>query len=219
MIEFTHAYKTYSGNIQALKNINLTVQRGEFVFLTGPSGAGKTTLFKLLSAYDRPTTGKVNVSGYDIGTLSNNRIPIFRRNLGVIYQDFRLIKSKNIFDNIALPLEIRGERDRYIHRRVEEILDQVGLSHKRNAYPEFLSGGEQQRVAIARAIIHHPEVLIADEPTGNLDPDLAKEIIELMDKINSQGTTVFIATHDHDLVKSRNNRVIEIRNGVLVRTE
>lgn len=213
MIEFTHTYKVYSGSVYALKDINLSIEKGEFVFLTGPSGAGKTTLFRLLSAYDKSSSGEVKVLNYNLTKINAEQVPYFRRHLGVVYQDFRLLKNKSIFENVALPLEIRGERERQIRTRTEEVLDQVGLLHKKNDLPPQLSGGEQQRVAIARALVHRPSVLIADEPTGNLDPYLAKEIIRLLDKINAQGTTVFVATHDHELVKSLQKRVVHIQEG------
>lgn len=181
--------------------------------MTGPSGAGKTTLFRLLSAYDKSSSGEVKVLNYNLTKINAEQVPYFRRHLGVVYQDFRLLKNKSIFENVALPLEIRGERERQIRTRTEEVLDQVGLLHKKNDLPPQLSGGEQQRVAIARALVHRPSVLIADEPTGNLDPYLAKEIIRLLDKINAQGTTVFVATHDHELVKSLQKRVVHIQEG------
>ncbi|HWU42042.1 MAG TPA: ATP-binding cassette domain-containing protein, partial [Bdellovibrio sp.] len=174
MIEFSHVYKTYPGPVHALKNIDLTIDKGEFVFLTGPSGAGKTTLFKMISAYDAATSGGLKVAGYDLSEIKNNQVPFFRRKIGVIFQDFKLLKDRTIFENVALPLQIRGDKQLAIQRRVYEVLEQVGLAHKHDQYPEYISGGEQQRTAIARAIIHQPGVLIADEPTGNLDPRLSE---------------------------------------------
>jgi cell division transport system ATP-binding protein len=213
MIEFSHAYKVYPGPTHALKDINLKIEKGEFVYMTGPSGAGKTTLFRLLSAYDRPSSGHIEALGFDLANITAELIPLFRRHIGVVYQDFRLIKSKSIFENVALPLEVRNEREKHIRTRVAEVVDQVGLYHKLDHLPSQLSGGEQQRVAIARALVHKPGVLIADEPTGNLDPDLSREIVRLFDKINAQGTTVFIASHDHALVQSHGKRVIQIADG------
>ena len=217
MVHFSHAYKVYPGPVQALKDINLDVEKGEFVFLTGPSGAGKTTLFRLLSAFDRSSSGHVQVLGYDLSRLTIEQIPFFRRQIGVVYQDFRLLKGKTIYENVALPLEIKNEKERVVQQRVNEVLDQVGLTHKKNDFPDRLSGGEQQRVAIARAIVHRPSLLIADEPTGNLDPYMAEEVIKLFDKINAQGTTLFIATHDLDLVKKFSRRTLEIKDGRLER--
>lgn len=215
MIDIQHAYKTYPGDVHALRDVNLKIDKGDFVFLIGSSGAGKTTLFKLLSAYDRPTSGSVNVLGFELDTLGPDRIPFFRRHIGVIYQDFRLLKKQTVFENVALPLEIRNEKRRYINSRVEELLDSVGLSHKRESFPEHLSGGEQQRVAIARALVHRPSLLIADEPTGNLDPSLSGDIVELLEKVNAQGTTVFVATHDHELVKKSHREVLKLDAGRL----
>lgn len=213
MITFSHVYKTYPGPTHALRDIVLEIQKGEFLFLTGPSGAGKTTLFKMISAFDKPSSGVVQVAGYNLCEIGANEVPFFRRKIGVVFQDFRLLKGRTVFENVALPLEVRGEKTSFINRRVDELLEQVGLSYKQKSYPEQLSGGEQQRVAIARALIHQPGVLIADEPTGNLDPQMSEEIMDLLDKVNAQGTTVFVATHDHELVRRRSRRVVEIRSG------
>ena len=216
MIEFSHVYKTYPGPIHALRNIELQVGKGEFVFLTGPSGAGKSTLFKMISAYDVATSGLVRVAGQELKTLSAQQVALYRRKIGVVFQDFKLLKDQNIYENVALPLRIRGDRKTSIERRVHEVLEQVGLWHKRDQLPEFISGGEQQRAAIARAIVHQPGVLIADEPTGNLDPRLSEEIMDLLEKVCSQGTTVFVATHDHEMVKRRNKRTLKLVAGELL---
>lgn len=213
MIEFSHVYKTYAGNIHALKNVKFTIDKSEFVFLTGPSGAGKTTLLLMISAFDMPTSGQVQIMGQNILGLSATEVAHFRRKIGVVFQDYKLLKDKTVFQNIALPLIVRGDRAPQIQRRVEEVLNQVGLKHKADQFPEFLSGGEQQRTAIARAIVHHPGILIADEPTGNLDPQLGEEIMDLLEKVASQGTTVFVATHDHELVRRRKKRTISLLNG------
>ena len=216
MIEFSHVYKTYSNSVHALKNIDLKIDGGEFVFLTGPSGAGKSTLFKMISAFDQITSGEIHVAGYDLAKMTSSLIPEFRRKIGVVFQDFKLIPEKTVFENVAMPLIVRGESGNAMKRRVFEVLDQVGLGHKYEEYPLSISGGEQQRTAIARAIVHKPGVLIADEPTGNLDPALAEEIMNLMEKVSAQGTTVLIATHDHEMVRRRNKRVIQIDNGTIV---
>jgi cell division transport system ATP-binding protein len=216
MISFSHVYKTYPGPIHALRNIDLQIEKGEFVYLTGPSGAGKTTLFKMLSAFDRATSGQVQVAGFNLHEMPENLIPKFRQRIGVVFQDFKLLKDRSLADNIALPLVIRGERDALIKKRVTEILEQVGLRDRAHQLPEMCSGGEQQRAAIARALIHQPGVLIADEPTGNLDPKLSEEIMDLFDRVCAQGTTVFVATHDHEMVKRRERRVISLQSGEIL---
>lgn len=215
MIEFSHVYKTYPGPVHALKNIDLRIEQGEFVFLTGPSGAGKTTLFRMISAFDHVTSGRLIVADQDLTRISSSNVPQFRRRIGVVFQDFKLLKNQTVFDNVSLPLRILGEKESTIRRRVPELLEKVGLLHKASQFPEALSGGEQQRTAIARAIIHQPGVLIADEPTGNLDPELSEEIMDLLERVCAQGTTVFVATHDHAMVERRKKRTLRLRAGEL----
>jgi cell division transport system ATP-binding protein len=216
MITLEHVYKTYENKVHALRNVDLNLGPGEFVFLTGPSGSGKTTLFKMICAFDRITSGQIEVAGFDLSTLTPNSIPYLRKKLGVVYQDYKLLKNRNVYENVALPLRIRDEGKELVDRRVRDILEQVGLSSKIFEFPDSLSGGEQQRVSIARALVHRPSVLIADEPTGNLDPQLSEEIIDLLEKAAAQGTTVFVATHNHDLVQRRRKRTLEIRHGEIV---
>lgn len=213
MISFSHAYKIFPNGHQALKNISFEIDKGEFVFLSGPSGAGKTTLFRLISGYDRLSSGSATILGQDINLLEARRLPYFRRRIGVVYQDFKLLRDRSVSENVALPLVVRGDRPIQISKRVDEVLDWVGLTFKKESLPEELSGGEQQRVAIARALIHHPGILIADEPTGNLDHSLSVEILRLLESVNAQGTTVFVATHDQELIRSKSCRVLKIRDG------
>ena len=215
MIEMSHVYKVYPGQIQALKNIDLHIDQGEFVYLTGPSGSGKTTLFKMLSAFDRPTSGTLKVVGFDLQNISAKDQVKFRSNVGIVFQDFKLLKDRTLQENVALPLTIQGVSSKEAMAKSLQILEKVGLASKADQYPDFVSGGEQQRTAIARAIVHQPKLLIADEPTGNLDPQLSEDIMDLFEKVSSQGTTVFIATHDHSMVQRRKKRTLEIKDGLL----
>lgn len=215
MIEFSHVYKTYPGPVHALKNIHFSVGAGEFVFVTGPSGAGKTTLFRMLSAFDRPTSGQILVGNFRVDQLRASELPSFRRSIGVVFQDFRLLKNRSIAENVSLPLTVQAKNPLFVHQRVQEVLEQVGLLELQDQLCESLSGGEQQRVAIARALVHQPKILIADEPTGNLDPSRSQEILDLLETLSQGGTTVFVATHDLNSVAARQRRQIRISRGTL----
>jgi cell division transport system ATP-binding protein len=215
MIHLSHVYKIYSEKAQALSNVTLKIAKGEFVYLTGPSGAGKTTLFRLMTCYDQPTSGQISLGGQDLSLVTAKEIPFVRRKIGVVFQDFRLLKNRTAAENVALPLEILNMRRSEINARVSELLDQLGLKYKGGYYPLQMSGGEQQRVAIARALVAQPELLIADEPTGNLDQGLSEEIIALFDKINAQGTTVVVATHNQTFITRRGRRIIRLDRGHL----
>jgi cell division transport system ATP-binding protein len=208
--------KRYPGGHDALANITLTVETGELVFITGHSGAGKSTLLKLMAAIERPTSGSVIVNGQNIGTLRTRGIPFLRRNFGLVFQDHKLLFDRNAFENVMLPLDITGYDRRESARRARAALDKVGLLHKEKARPITLSGGEQQRLCIARAIVHRPAVLLADEPTGNLDAEYATEIGTLFSDFNQVGVTVVLATHDAELAKRLNPRIVNIRGGRLV---
>ncbi len=216
MIELSHVYKIYSETSQALSNVTLRIEKGEFVYLTGPSGAGKTTLFRLITCYDQPTSGTICFGGQDLSLISASQIPYVRRKVGVVFQDFRLLRNRTAAENIGLPLEILNLRRNEITARVTDLLDQLGLRYKGGYYPEQMSGGEQQRVAIGRALIAKPEVLIADEPTGNLDQGLSEEIIKLFDNINAQGTTVVVATHNQSFITKRGRRLVRLDRGRLI---
>ncbi len=211
MIQFSDVSKYYDEQI-VLKDISLTIDKGEFAYLTGPSGAGKTTLLKLIYRAERPDEGHIFVAGWDVGELKQNTIPFLRRNVGIVFQDFRLLFTKTVFDNVALALKIHGLHPKEIKEDVNDVLKDVGLNHKAYTFPQHLSGGEQQRVVIARAMVSKPTVLLADEPTGNLDPTTSGIIMNLFKEINARGTTVLIATHHKDLFYGAGRRVIYLRD-------
>lgn len=216
MILLQNVSKRYPTGQEALSNVSLEVGRGEMVFLTGHSGAGKSTLLKLIAMIERPSRGQIVVDGKNLNGLRRGRIPYFRRNLGIIFQDHHLLYDRSVYDNVALPLVIAGYRHQEIGRRVRASLDKVGLLHKERAYPITLSTGEQQRVGIARAVANRPSVLLADEPTGNLDPELSREIMNLFEQFHQIGVTVLVASHDLELVREMNKRVVQLKNGRLV---
>ena len=216
MIRLTHVHKSFPNGALALRDVSFRIGRGEFVFLTGHSGAGKSTIMKLLFAEQRPTSGEVRVSGYDVSALRADEIPRLRRRLGVVFQDFRLLDDRSAAENIAFALEVTGARSDTITARVMRVLTQVGLSAKSRAYPRELSGGEQQRVAIARALVNDPAILVADEPTGNLDERATRGVFQLLRDINTAGTVIVMATHDLDLVRQAPYRSIELREGSVV---
>jgi cell division transport system ATP-binding protein len=213
MIHFSHVYKTFRGQVHALRDISFKIERGEFVFLTGHSGAGKTTLFNLLAGFDRPSSGKVTVADYNIEDLSVDQTPFFRRRVGVVFQDFKLLNNRTVAENLVLPLEVLGEKNSFIQEKKFHMLDSLGILDKENFYPDQLSGGEKQRLAIGRALIGQPEVIIADEPTGNLDAGLSRDVMKVFQQFNTMGTTVFIATHDQALVQEQKKRVICLAKG------
>ncbi|NPV69657.1 MAG: cell division ATP-binding protein FtsE [Firmicutes bacterium] len=219
MIEFRQVTKAYPNNVVALSQVNLVIRKGEFVFVVGPSGAGKTTLTRLIYREELPTAGSVIFDGDDVTKLRTCDVPFLRRNIGVVFQDFKLLPDRNVFDNVAFALEVTGMSRREIRRRVPQALDAVGLKDKANAMPGQLSGGEQQRTALARAIINKPAVLIADEPTGNLDPTTSWGIVRLLEEINRWGTTVVMATHAQGIVNSMQKRVIAMSRGRVVRDD
>jgi cell division transport system ATP-binding protein len=219
MIRFDGVAKRYPGGNEALADLSFEVAVGEMAFLTGPSGAGKSTLLKLIALIERPTRGLVMVGGQNLGQLPRRRVPFHRRQVGMIFQDNRLLMDRSTYENVALPLVIAGFEEPEVGRRVRAALDQVGLLGKERMHPLMLSGGEQQRVGIARAIVARPALIIADEPTGNLDPTLSLEIMSLFERFNQVGTTVLIASHDHRLIKRMGKRVISLRGGRLVPAE
>ena len=216
VIGFTNVSKVYENGTRALSNDSLTVDKGEFVLVVGPSGAGKSTFIKLILREETPTKGIVKVNGYNLNKIKKRQIPQFRRSLGVVFQDFRLIPQMTVYDNVAFALRVTNVASRSIRQRVPYVLGLVGLAAKARNYPDQLSGGEQQRVALARALVNNPPLLIADEPTGNIDPELSFEIVELLNEINRCGTTVVMVTHEHELVSRFNRRVITINHGNVV---
>ncbi|GGE81699.1 cell division ATP-binding protein FtsE [Priestia taiwanensis] len=219
MIEMREVHKTYPNGVRALNGINIKIQKGEFVYVVGPSGAGKSTFIKMMYREEKPTTGLMLVNGMNVGTIKDTEVPMFRRNLGVIFQDFKLLPTLTVYENVAFAMEVIEEEPEVIQKRVMDVLNQVKIGHKANMKPNELSGGEQQRVAIARAIVNRPKVLIADEPTGNLDPETTWGIMDILKEISDTGTTIIMATHNREIVNTIKKRVIAIEKGRIVRDE
>ena len=219
MIEFKDVSKIYDNNVKALSNVNIKIDSGDFVFLVGPSGAGKSTFIKMLLKEVDPTMGEIVVADKELSKVTRKQIPYYRRKIGMVFQDFRLIPNLNVYENVAFAMKVVEATPKEIRRRVPMVLSLVGLSHKYKMFPNELSGGEQQRVSLARAIVNNPSLLIADEPTGNLDPETAKEIMDLLDDINKAGTTILMATHAKDIVDTMKKRVIAIEGGEIARDE
>lgn len=219
MIEMHDIWKTYADGTHALRGVSVRIDRNEFVYLVGPSGAGKSTFMKLIYREEVPTKGQISVNGFNIGKLKPRKIPYVRRNIGVVFQDFRLLPKLTVYENVAFAMEVIEAPRRIIKKRTMEVLDLVGLKHKYNSLPSQLSGGEQQRVSIARAIVNNPAVIVADEPTGNLDPETSVGIMNLLEEINFRGSTIVMATHNKEIVNSMRKRVLAIENGNIVRDE
>lgn len=219
MLEMIDVSKIYPGGSVALQDINVRIEQGEFVFIVGPSGAGKSTFFKMLFREVLPSSGKVIVNGHDLVKMTDKDIPYFRRQLGIVFQDYRLLPDRTVYDNVAFAMQVIETPYRKIKRRVNDVLDLVGLRKRAHAYPTELSGGEQQRIAIARAIVNDPILLIADEPTGNLDPETSWEIMDIFREVNKSGTTIVMATHDREIVDEMEKRVIAIEHGHIVRDD
>ncbi|WP_153125223.1 cell division ATP-binding protein FtsE [Peribacillus tepidiphilus] len=219
MIEMKDVFKTYPNGVSAVNGINVKIKQGEFVYVVGPSGAGKSTFIKMIYREEKPTRGDVIVNGVNLSKIRNSKVPLFRRNIGVVFQDFKLLPTLTAYENIAFAMEVIEEHPSEIKKRVMEVLDLVGLKHKARMLPTELSGGEQQRVSIARSIVNSPKVVIADEPTGNLDPDTSWEIMNIFEEINNRGTTIVMATHNKEIVDNLKHRVIAIENGKIIRDE
>ncbi|MBP3938534.1 MAG: cell division ATP-binding protein FtsE [Clostridia bacterium] len=216
MIDFKNVSKVYDNGTKALSNVNIHIDKGEFVFVVGASGAGKSTFLKLMMREEVPSSGSITIKDYNLGEMKKRKIPYFRRNLGIVFQDFRLIPNMTVYDNVAFAMRVIGAREKAIRKRVPYVINIVGLSQKARCYPNELSGGEQQRVALARALVNNADIIIADEPTGNVDPQMSLEIVELLKRLNETGTTVIMVTHAHDLVRRFDNRVIVLDGGAIV---
>ncbi|ASK62727.1 cell division ATP-binding protein FtsE [Virgibacillus phasianinus] len=219
MIKMKDVYKTYSNGVTALNGISTDIEQGEFVYIVGPSGAGKSTFVKLMYREVKPTTGTIMINDRDMSSLKERKVPYLRREIGVIFQDFKLLPKLSVYENIAFALEVIEESPRNIKKRVMDVLELVGLKNKARFIPDELSGGEQQRVSIARAIVNHPKIVIADEPTGNLDPETSWGIMRVFEEINSRGTTIIMATHSKEIVNTIKKRVIAVEDGLIVRDE
>ena len=219
MIEMINVQKTYPNGVSAVKGLNVKIKSGEFVYVVGPSGAGKSTFIKMMYREEKPTSGTITINGRNISNIRNSKVPHFRRDIGVVFQDFKLLNNLTVYENVAFALEVTEEKPQEIKKKVMDTLDLVGLKHKVRMFPTELSGGEQQRVAIARSIVRSPMLVIADEPTGNLDPETSWEIMKIFEEINALGTTVVMATHNKDIVNKLQHRVIAIENGHIVRDE
>lgn len=216
MIEFRNVSKVYDNGTKALKNVNLRINRGEFVFVVGASGAGKSTFLKTIMREEVPTSGSIMINNYDLTKMTKKEIPYYRRTLGIVFQDFRLIPTMTVYDNVAFAMRVIGANEKEIRKRVPYVLSLVGLSDKAKNMPTEISGGEQQRVALARALVNNANTIIADEPTGNVDPEMSYEIVDLLNRINENGTTIIMVTHEHDLVKHFNHRIVVIDDGAIV---
>jgi cell division transport system ATP-binding protein len=219
MITFERVTKVYDPNVVALHEVSFTIDKGEFVFIVGASGSGKSTMVRLLLKELEPTSGRIIVGGRDLGRLKRSKVPLLRRNVGCVFQDFKLLPNRTASENVAYALKVQGESRNAIRRKVPEVLNLVGLSHKMNSLPDELSGGEQQRVSVARAFVNHPPLLLCDEPTGNLDPDTSVGIMQLLYRINRSGTTIMMVTHDREMVDKMRKRVIALEEGRLARDE
>jgi cell division transport system ATP-binding protein len=219
MIEMQDVYKTYPNGVVALNGVSVRIKQGEFVYVVGPSGAGKSTFVKMMYREEKPTSGTIMINGVNLSKLKDSKVPLLRRHIGVVFQDFKLLPKLTVYENVAFALEVIEESPKVIRKKVMEVLELVGLKHKVRSYPDELSGGEQQRVSIARSIVNSPKIVIADEPTGNLDPETSWGIMELFEKINRRGTTIVMATHNREIVNTIKRRVIAMENGRIVRDE